>query len=561
MVSNYYTLFHLAAELQRECSGKTIKDIFTQYRAELVVSFAEISAAVVIRCDPSSNSIHLHKDFARARRNSLDLLQDAAGLQIDKIFLHPHDRQIFFLLADRKRIIVQLFGSKANVFLTDAGDVVVDAFLSKEAIDIGSKLAERLVGGDARSPDDFVKALSSNGARPADIRSVLKSLLPHFGTVLIQELLYRCGLEGTKEVHTLAHADMLRIARNSSELISELTGAPSPRIYFDNSAPIQFSIIPLRSLEHYRHRLYGSLSEGIRTYLGTRQKTLSFQRERDVLGKSIKKELEHIGRTLEKIESETVTPEFADELELKAELLMAHLHDLRKGMHEASLENLLQRQEPPVTIILDPHLTPAKNAERYFEKAKRARRTIEEQHRQKQSLLNSRNRLQSLMSELESVESSSELNDFKNTHREALERIGIRISKAPAMKEHRPPFRVFAVAGGFQVWAGKSGENNDLLTTRYTAKNDLWFHVRGAGGSHVVLKIGTGKGEVSKRAIEEAAAIAAYYSKMKNSKLVPVAMCEGKYVRKPKGAPAGTVAVEREKTVFVEPRLPASGAS
>ena len=113
------------------------------------------------------------------------------------------------------------------------------------------------------------------------------------------------------------------------------------------------------------------------------------------------------------------------------------------------------------------------------------------------------------------------------------------------------------MAGGFQVWAGKSGENNDLLSTRYTKHNDLWFHARAVGGSHVVLKMGTGKGEVSKHAMEQAAAIAAYYSKMKGGKLVPVSMCEGKYVRKPRGAPPGTVRIEREKTLFVEPRLPA----
>ena len=123
-------------------------------------------------------------------------------------------------------------------------------------------------------------------------------------------------------------------------------------------------------------------------------------------------------------------------------------------------------------------------------------------------------------------------------------------------KEEQLPFRVFTVTGGFQVWAGKSGENNDLLSTRHTAKNDLWFHARGVGGSHVVLKIGTGKGEVSKQAIDQAAAIAAYYSKMKKSKLVPVTMCEGNYVRKPKGVPAGTVTVEREKTIYAEPGLP-----
>jgi predicted ribosome quality control (RQC) complex YloA/Tae2 family protein len=122
--------------------------------------------------------------------------------------------------------------------------------------------------------------------------------------------------------------------------------------------------------------------------------------------------------------------------------------------------------------------------------------------------------------------------------------------------EERPPFRVFTVDGGFQVWAGKSGENNDLLSTRHTAKNDLWFHVRGISGSHVVIKMGTGRGEVSRRAKEQAAAIAAYYSKMKKARHVPVIMCEGKFVRKPKGAPAGTVTVERETVLFVDPALP-----
>ena len=152
---------------------------------------------------------------------------------------------------------------------------------------------------------------------------------------------------------------------------------------------------------------------------------------------------------------------------------------------------------------------------------------------------------------------ADDLHRFGEENRKELSKFGLKTKKSGQLKkEELLPFRLFTVAGGFQVWAGKSGENNDLLSTRHTAKNDLWFHARGVGGSHVVLKIGTGKGEVSKQAIEQAAAIAAYYSKMKKSKLVPVAMCEGKYVRKPKGVPAGTVTLEREKTLFVEPKLP-----
>ena len=123
-------------------------------------------------------------------------------------------------------------------------------------------------------------------------------------------------------------------------------------------------------------------------------------------------------------------------------------------------------------------------------------------------------------------------------------------------EEDLPPFKTFEVEGGFTVYAGKSSENNDLLTVKWAKPNDLWFHARGSSGSHVVLKMGSGSGNPSKKAIEQAAAIAAWYSKMKNAKNVPVAMTEKKYVRKPKGVPAGTVVIEKEKVIFVQPRLP-----
>lgn len=122
------------------------------------------------------------------------------------------------------------------------------------------------------------------------------------------------------------------------------------------------------------------------------------------------------------------------------------------------------------------------------------------------------------------------------------------------------PFRVFRVAGDFEVWTGKSSANNDLLTMKYAKPNDLWFHARGASGSHVVLKTGGSKDTVPKEAILQAASIAAYYSKMKTSKLVPVAMTDRKYVRKRKGDPPGTVILSREKVIMVEPKLPVADA-
>jgi len=222
-------------------------------------------------------------------------------------------------------------------------------------------------------------------------------------------------------------------------------------------------------------------------------------------------------------------------------------------------EDFVSGSNALVEIPLDRNLTPAKNAERYFEKAEKSRHAQDEQHRRMTELTRRQQSIALLFDRIEVITTADDLKHFTLEHRTALSQFGLKTEKSGQVsKEEQLPFRVFTVAGGFQVWAGKSGENNDLLSTRHTAKNDLWFHARGVGGSHVVLKIGTGKGEVSKQAIEQAAAIAAYYSKMKKSKLVPVTMCEGKYVRKPKGVPAGTVTVEREKTIFAEPALPPS---
>ena len=158
-----------------------------------------------------------------------------------------------------------------------------------------------------------------------------------------------------------------------------------------------------------------------------------------------------------------------------------------------------------------------------------------------------------LIGELTDISSGEALREFHQSYKTHLQLLGYATAKE---KENLPPFRIFTVEGGFQVLAGKSSENNDMLTTKYAKPDDLWFHCRGSSGSHVVLKVHSAHGEPSKAAIHQAASIAAYYSKMKNASSVPVAMTEKKFVRKPKGAPAGTVVLEREKVLFVEPKLP-----
>jgi predicted ribosome quality control (RQC) complex YloA/Tae2 family protein len=557
MITNYYTLFHLAIELNQEFSDRIVDEIFTQYRGELILSFRETPAVIIVGCEPANNYIYTRKTFARARRNSTDLFSEVHGIMIEKISIHPSDRQIYVRLKDGCELIVQLFGSKANILLIDTSGVVTDLFLKKS--DLKNTKLEMFSQIQRPNIPELLHntIVATYGEQP--LATALKRMFPLFGSVLIRELLARVGLNGEQPLTDLLENEIESLLNGAQRLKEELLSPPTPRVYSNGTSPVRFSIIPLQHLNEFEFQKYESVSEAIYTFRAHVHHEKTILHEKEEIIKVLEREQDHTERTLNKIAIEAEVPNRADHYEKFGKLLIANLHLIKKGNATALVENFIDKSNDLLEIPLDPHLTPSKNAERYFEKADKSRRAAEEQRQRAAEFTEKQKSISQLLTRMEDIVTADDLQRFAEENREELSTFGLKTRKSGQVKkEELLPFRVFTVAGGFQVWAGKSGENNDLLSTRHTAKNDLWFHARGVGGSHVVLKVGTGKGEVSKQAIEQAAAIAAYYSKMKKSKLVPVAMCEGKFVRKPKGVPAGTVTLEREKTLFVEPGLPHS---
>lgn len=124
-------------------------------------------------------------------------------------------------------------------------------------------------------------------------------------------------------------------------------------------------------------------------------------------------------------------------------------------------------------------------------------------------------------------------------------------------REYVPPEPkawVYDLPGGFTVYAGKTDLDNDLLSLRFARANDVWFHVKGMPGSHVVLRVGDT--EPDRDTLKAAAAIAAYHSKARNGGTVAVNWTLAKNVSKPKGARPGTVTISRESTIKTRPGLP-----
>lgn len=110
----------------------------------------------------------------------------------------------------------------------------------------------------------------------------------------------------------------------------------------------------------------------------------------------------------------------------------------------------------------------------------------------------------------------------------------------------------YVIEDDWQVYAGKTAADNDLLSLKVAAANDHWFHVRGMPGSHVIL-VHESDREPDRKVLDCAASIAAYHSKSRNAGKVSVACCKAQHVKKPRGAKAGTVELKKERLLKVRP--------
>ncbi len=254
-----------------------------------------------------------------------------------------------------------------------------------------------------------------------------------------------------------------------------------------------------------------------------------------------RREVERRRRKLRAIEREAERQGRATELRTTGDLILARLGQLSAGSSQVVIEGF---DGTPVELTLDPALSPAENARVFYRKASRAERALAELPERAQAAAQALREAEEAVAALESGTAPAMP-------------LPPGAAPAPSGRGDRtgvpaPPYRRFRTSGGLEVRVGRGAAENDALTFRHSRPDDVWLHARQAGGAHVILRW-TSSDAPPARDLEEAAILAALHSKARHSATVPVDWTRRKYVRKPRGAAKGTVAVEREKTLFVEP--------
>jgi predicted ribosome quality control (RQC) complex YloA/Tae2 family protein len=264
----------------------------------------------------------------------------------------------------------------------------------------------------------------------------------------------------------------------------------------------------------------------------------------------------------------------------RGEILLTYYKEIQRGASHVELPDpYADSPGSRIRLVLDPALSPQDNAARLFQKAKkgeRGRALVERRLAATRKSLSSMTELRRIVHDLPPKEAMASLDAFFreaalefSARGERQKNRSSRQSSAPPRAERpelRSPgahrsirLRTFVTSDGWTVWVGRNNTENDLITHRLSQPHDFWFHVVGVPGSHVILRRPTRTAVPKPRTLEEAASIAAYFSKARKLTRVPVIVTERKFVSKPRRSKPGQAMATRERELVVRPALPKGG--
>ncbi|MBQ8727488.1 MAG: NFACT family protein [Oscillospiraceae bacterium] len=270
------------------------------------------------------------------------------------------------------------------------------------------------------------------------------------------------------------------------------------------------------------------------------------QRSSDMI-KFLSNTSERISRKLALQREELRECDLKDDLKLKGDLINANIWRLEKGQKKAVLENYYDDNKE-IEITLDERLSPAQNAQKYYSEY---RKSVNAEIKLTELIEKGEKELIYIDSVLDSLMRSTTENEVLLLRQELAEQGYLRLKSGKQKPPKELPPMEFVSSDGFKILVGRNNKQNDKLTLKIAEKTDIWLHTKDIPGSHVII-CAEGN-DVSDETIIEAAVLAAYHSKGKNSAQVPVDYVEVKFVKKPAGSKPGMVIFTNNRTLYVKP--------
>ncbi len=555
MAMDIFTIEAVTEELKQKLSGALIKKIHQPDALDIVFRFWTGSREyrLLVAADPRRGCLYLTEkawpnpsspprfcQLLRARLSRLVRIEQVANERIVQMIFAGSQ-------GERYDLYVELIGGHSNVILVDENGRIVDVL---------KRIEGEGQGRSFRAGDAYELPPPRGRLRLADPLDELPDSLRNDRDV--EDWLMREMTPMTRLVaRDLAAGISLGIA--PEEVLSEfrtrwLDRQMQPATGWVSGRPV---LLPyeLRYLDVTEARGFDSMSEAAEDYYSRLVAGEGNAGGISEMADAVRRGLKRIAVRLDKLTQESERTKDPDRMKQCGDLLMANLYRISRGASEVIVEDFYADPPRPLSIALDPLLSPQENAERCFLQFKKAKRAVGHLARRLDESREEETWLQGVALSLDEAQSAEDLDAIRTELQEAgFLKVETRWrGNKRASTDTKSQLHRCKSPGGYELYWGKNNRSNDYVSRHLTASDDLWFHAKDIPGTHLVLKRQAFKGNIPDQDMLFAAALAAGYSRAKSAGKVEVIVAKGHHVHKPKGARPGLVTVDQYFSVVVAP--------
>ena len=456
----------------------------------------------------------------------------------------------------KKELIIEIMGKHSNIIFTDDKGMIIDSI--KHISGAVSSVREVLPGRpyfiagaqDKYNPlttsfEEFCQQVCTKGM---PLFKALYNTYTGFSPLIAHEICYEAKVDGDVSATYLStdSTQQQTVYHALQTVINRITaGSFAPVVIYEGDTPIEYCALPLTMYADAKSVSFDSISELLISYYAEKNTVTRIRQKSVDLRKIVQTALERNHKKYDLQLSQMQDTQKKDKYKVYGELLHTYGYSAEPGAKSLTALNYYTNEE--ITIPLDPQLTTAQNAKKYFDKYDKLKRTYEALSTLTLEVKAEIEHLESIMTALDIAIAEEDLVQIKE---ELIESGYIRRKGgSKRVKITSKPFH-YVSSDGFDIYVGKNNYQNEELTFKFATGNDWWFHAKGIPGSHVVVK--TNGAALPDSTFEEAARLAAHYSKGKGQEKVEIDYTEKKNVKKPGGGKPGFVVYYTNYSMMID---------
>lgn len=465
------------------------------------------------------------------------LRKQLEGGIIQNITQIEHDRIIIFDIEKRnelgdlasKKLILEMMGRYSNIIVTDSEFKILEAI--KHSMPFDDTNRTLFPGALYTTPE-----INKLNPLQTDVLHQFLDNPEHITYPSILNNIMGLSPQTVKEIMYQFEIKQIPI----QEVFHTLLHTKQPTHIFGKKE--EFYSVDLEHIPGER-KTYETVNELLDRYYFERDKIDIIKQYAKDTTKFVKNYINRLQNKLDKLSLDRQKTSTMDDFKIKGELIQANIHNIQKGDSSLVCTNYYNNQE--ITIALDNRLSAIKNSEKYFKKYKKLKTSIPYIDEQIQSAKDELDYFYEIDAQFE----YATLKDMEEI-KDELSQYNYVKSSVTKRKKHKPNIDTYIDEDGITILVGKNNLQNQYITHQLAKHNEIWFHVKDAPGSHVVVKQSF---PVSETTIRTAAMLAAYYSKMRHSSSVPVDYTEVRHIKKIPGKPGNFVTYKNHKTIYIDP--------